>query len=687
MVRWFHQNISALDAEALLKSRGAHGSFLVRPSRKRHEEFSLFVRVKGSVTQIRIQNSSAYYNLNGGDKFASLSELVDFYMGKSKGLQDADGNRIKLKIPLKCSDSTNEKWFHQNISGLDAEALLKSRGAHGSFLVCPSRKRHEEVSLSVRVKDSVTHIRIQNTGDYYDLYGGEQFASLSELVEFYMGQEEGLQDADGSQIELKYPLNCSDPTNERWYHGHLTGPEAEKLLQKTGEPWTFLVRESCSKPGDFVTSILTPEQKDGAQKVTHIKINREENKYFITRKKFESLTELIEWHQQKPIEETTGTVLYLKKPCYSTQFNAADIENRMKELNKKSAQNEAAKAGFWEEFDALQKQEPKVHNDRKEGLRPENKSKNRYKNILPYDHTRVILKSGDKNIPGSDYINANYVNNKLWAEGEPPKRFIACQGCLNATTGDFWEMVWQENSRVIVMTTKEIEKGRTKCVPYWPDVGTNRKEFGRFSVELVSERDTKEYKVRLLRVSLTESTEKACDIHHYQYLTWPDHGVPTDPGGVLSFLEEVNCMQESIEKAGPIVVHCSAGIGRTGTIIAIDMLLDLIQMKGLDSDIDVQKTIQMVRKQRSGMVQTEAQYKFIYSALAQFIDSTKLKLKAMENIKTTKSEYGNLVVSLSKLKVTRNSSQNQPKGTVYENLNAVKQKEVVEEEKSAEEQI
>ncbi|NP_001167468.1 protein tyrosine phosphatase non-receptor type 6 L homeolog [Xenopus laevis] len=578
------------------------------------------------------------------------------------------------------------RWLHQNITGQEAETLLKSRGVHGSFLVRPSRKRQGDFSLSVRVEDSVTHIRIQNTGDYYDLYGGEQFATLSELVEFYTGQAECLQDTGGNRIELKYPLNCSDPTNERWYHGYLSGTDSEKLLQKTGEPWTFLVRESRSKPGDFVISILTPEQKDGAQKVTHVKINTVGDTYNIGRETFESLTDLIEWHKKKPIEEATGTFLYLKKPYYSTRVNAADIENRMKELNKKSEQDEAAKAGFWEEFDALQKQEPKVHNDRKEGQRPENKSKNRYKNILPYDHTRVILKCGDNNTPGSDYINANYVNNKLWGDGEPPKRFIACQGCLNSTTGDFWEMVWQENSRVIVMTTKEIEKGRTKCVTYWPDVGTNGNKFGRFWVELVRERDTKEYKVRVLRVSIIDSTEKPRDIHHYQYLTWPDHGVPANPGGVLSFLEEVNCMQESMPKAGPIVVHCSAGIGRTGTIIVIDMLLDLIQMKGVDSDIDVQKTIQMVRNQRSGMVQTEAQYKFIYAAIAQFIDSTKCKLKALENKKVTESEYGNLGVSLMKMKVTRSSSKNQTEGTVYENLNAGKQKEEVVKKKSAEKQ-
>lgn len=574
------------------------------------------------------------------------------------------------------------RWFHRDITGLEAEARLKARGVHGSFLVRPSRKRPEDFSLSVRLEDSVTHIRIQNTGDYYDLYGGEQFATLTELVEYYTGQHECLQDTDGTIIPLKYPLNCSDPTNERWYHGYLSGPDAEKLLQEKGEPWTFLVRESRSKPGDFVISVLTADVKDGKPRVTHIKIFCEGEKYTLGDAKFDSLTDLIENYKKSHIEEVSGACVYLKKPYYSTRVNAADIESRMKELDKKSEKEESSKAGFWEEFDALQKQEANLLYERTEGQRPENKSKNRYKNILPFDHTRVILHCGDPNVVGSDYINANYVTNQLIDEDEPSKRFIACQGCLASTTGHFWEMVWQENSRVIVMTTKEIEKGRTKCVSYWPDA--DGKEFGRFWVEILATHDAMEFKIRTLRVSCLNDRSKTLDIYHYQYFSWPDHGVPADPGGVLSFLGEVNRVQESIPGAGPIIVHCSAGIGRTGTIIAIDMLVDTIQTKGLDCDIDVQKTIQMVRSQRSGMVQTEAQYRFIYAAIAQYIDSTKYKLQALERTKAAESEYGNLGLGIAKMKVTRSSSRPKDEGTVYENLNKKDKKEKVNKKVSSE---
>ncbi|MEQ2192584.1 Tyrosine-protein phosphatase non-receptor type 6 [Xenoophorus captivus] len=108
------------------------------------------------------------------------------------------------------------RWFHRDISGLEAEDILKSRGIHGSFLARPSKKNVGDFSLSVRVGDLVTHIRIQNTGDFYDLYGGEKFATLSELVEYYTAENGILQDKDGTLIELKYPVNCSDPTTERY---------------------------------------------------------------------------------------------------------------------------------------------------------------------------------------------------------------------------------------------------------------------------------------------------------------------------------------------------------------------------------------------------------------------------------------------------------------------------------------
>uniref|UniRef100_A0A669CC78 Tyrosine-protein phosphatase non-receptor type n=1 Tax=Oreochromis niloticus TaxID=8128 RepID=A0A669CC78_ORENI len=509
-----------------------------------------------------------------------------------------------------------------------AENLLLTRGVDGSFLARPSKSNPGDFTLSVRRNGAVTHIKIQNTGDYYDLYGGEKFATLAELVQYYMEHHGQLKEKNGDVIELKYPLNCADPTSERWFHGHLSGREAEKLLTEKGKNGSFLVRESQSHPGDFVLSVRTGDDKtdssDSKPKVTHVMIRCQHDlKYDVGGgEKFDSLTDLVEHYKKNPMVETLGTVLQLKQPLNTTRINAAEIESRVRELSKLAEATDKVKQGFWEEFETLQQQECKLLYSRKEGQRPENKNKNRYKNILPFDHTRVVLKDGDPDEPGSDYINANII--MVCNQGTKVKKsYIATQGCLHNTISDFWRMVFQEDSRVIVMTTKEVERGKSKCVKYWPDVSA-LKEYGAMRVRNVRETSAHDYILRELKLS-KGNTERT--VWQYHFRAWPDHGVPTDPGGVLDFLEEVNLKQESILDAGPITVHCSAGIGRTGTFIVIDILIDVIREKGVDCDIDVPKTIQMVRSQRSGMVQTEAQYRFIYMAVQHYIETLQRRIE------------------------------------------------------------
>lgn len=327
-----------------------------------------------------------------------------------------------------------------------------------------------------RRNSQITHIKIQNTGDFYDLYGGEKFATLGELVQYYQENLGQLKEKSGELIQLKYPLSTSDPTSERWFHGSLTGKETEDLLLKNAKNGAFLVRESQSNPGDYVICARTED------KITHVKIRyKPDGKYDVGGgERFESLSELIEFYKRNPMVETSGTVVHLKTPFNATRITATTIDSRVRVLSKENTAN-SGKSGFWEEFEYLQQQELKHYYTRKEGQRNENRSKNRYKNILPFDYTRVKLignqPSGDEAANGStdangdtttDYINANLIradydpdrSDKAAVEPSrsngPSKAYIATQGPLVNTVNDFWWMIWQENSRVIVMTTKQV---------------------------------------------------------------------------------------------------------------------------------------------------------------------------------------------------------------------------------------
>ncbi|XP_070624516.1 tyrosine-protein phosphatase non-receptor type 11-like isoform X2 [Bos indicus] len=517
-----------------------------------------------------------------------------------------------------------------------------SSGQHGSFLARPSKSCPGGFTLSVRRHNEVTHIKIQNTGDYYDLYGGEKFATLAELVQHYTGQHGGLlRERGGAPVELRHPLGCQDPTSERWYHGHLSGKEAEKLLMEKGRPGSFLVRESQSKPGDFVLSVLTQQldRVDRQPRVTHIMIHfQPDGKYDVGGgEQFDTLGDLVERYRKNPMVERSGVVVHLRQPLKATRISAASIESRVQELSEATDASEKAKQGFWEEFEVsaccplppfrlpssglwqgpaegcgsgrvwrvlralgpqakapllqmLQQQECRLLYPRKEGQRPENKPKNRYKNILPFDTTRVILHDVDDRVPGADYINANYIRqaaDPTFFQSDPEEKpghglgkvYIATQGCLPTTVAAFWAMVHQENTHVIVMTTREVERGRNKCFRYWPELHGSQ-EYGHLHVCNMAEHWAQGYCVRELQVWRPDQEESPHTVKHYQYFSWPDHGVPAEPTGVLSFLEEVNRTHSSMPGAGPMVVHCSAGIGRTGTIIVIDILVDVIRRQG-----------------------------------------------------------------------------------------------------------
>eukprot|EP00037_Helgoeca_nana_P032290 m.413148 g.413148 ORF g.413148 m.413148 type:complete len:381 (-) comp29027_c0_seq1:1326-2468(-) len=241
-------------------------------------------------------------------------------------------------------------------------------------------------------------------------------------------------------------------------------------------------------------------------------------------------------------------------------------------------------------------------------LPPGTKHKNRYVNVLPNATTRVPLSlvDGDET---SDFINANFVSGYNW-----PKRYIASQGPLPKTMGDFWRMIWEQEVCCIVMTTGLQEGGRKKCDRYWPEEGTV--DFEGHAVTVADSVDCGPW--ILTTLTLVKGSDAPRTVKHFWYTGWPDHGVPETAAPVIAFLRAVRV--ETANSRAPILVHCSAGIGRTGTFMAID-----IGMQQLQSEwrvCDIKGAVTKMRKERGGSVQTAVQYRFIHLALAEYCTPT-----------------------------------------------------------------
>lgn len=593
-------------------------------------------------------------------------------------------------------------WYHPNLSNVEAERLLKEKGEDGGFLVRPSQSAPGQFSLSVRQKDKVSHFKIKRDhgGDAYSLQCGDHFKTLTQLVKYYIKNQLKLTDKDKDVFELKWPLKFSKSPTERWFHGSISGAEAEETIIRYGVNGSFLVRESQSHLGGYVLTVRTKDELSQADKVTHVMIRYHDDKYDVGGgKKFATLTDLVEHYKRNPMVETTGTVVNMKCPFNTTRFTASDIDARVNELSKDSPESTSVD-GFWEEFEQLQNQEARNQscflNRKRIAQSGENKLKNRYKFILPYDHTLVKLSrpksslsssssaflshnghNKDNNISNfpsamnafnlsasatldnstitgndkandiGDYINASYIKlvddgQIINSESKPvqnSKVYIATQGPLPNTVNDFWWMVWQEKSECIVMLTKEVERGKNKCYRYWPTPNQKILKSSPLEIEILSENYVEDYVIRGFEIRFygnecqTSKLRNSSNSHQqqmddcvskrrvvqYHYLAWPDHSIPSTPQSIIGFLKTVN----TIRPDGPMIVHCCAGIGRSGTLIVIDMLIDQLKHNGLGYEIDIYQLVNILRAQRFSLVQTVTQYEYIYFAIQNYINSLK----------------------------------------------------------------
>ncbi|XP_017100962.2 tyrosine-protein phosphatase 99A isoform X9 [Drosophila bipectinata] len=298
--------------------------------------------------------------------------------------------------------------------------------------------------------------------------------------------------------------------------------------------------------------------------------------------------------------------------------------------------------GFSREYEAIQNECITDDLPCEHSQHPENKRKNRYLNITAYDHSRVHLHPTPGQKKNLDYINANFIDGYQKAHA-----FIGTQGPLPDTFDCFWRMIWEQRVAIIVMITNLVERGRRKCDMYWPKDGVET--YGVIQVKLIEEEVMSTYTVRTLQIKhLKLKKKKQCNteklVYQYHYTNWPDHGTPDHPLPVLNFVKKSSAANPA--EAGPIVVHCSAGVGRTGTYIVLDAMLKQIQQKNI---VNVFGFLRHIRAQRNFLVQTEEQYIFLHDALVEAIASgeTNLMSEQVEELKNCtpylEQQYKNII--------------------------------------------
>ncbi|XP_026863299.2 receptor-type tyrosine-protein phosphatase beta [Electrophorus electricus] len=246
---------------------------------------------------------------------------------------------------------------------------------------------------------------------------------------------------------------------------------------------------------------------------------------------------------------------------------------------------------------------------------PENRCKNRYNNILPYDATRVKLSCLEDD-PCSDYINASFMPGNRFR-----REYIATQGPLPGTKDDFWRMVWEQNVHNIVMVTQCVEKGRVKCDQYWP-MNKEPLYYGDLVVQLLSESVLSEWTIREFRIHTEGLSSYPRIVRHFHYTVWPDHGVPDTTQSLIQFVRTVRDYMDRVVNSGPAVVHCSAGVGRTGTFIVLDRALQQLDSR---ATVDIYGCVFELRLHRSHMVQTESQYVYLHQCVRDVLRARKLR--------------------------------------------------------------
>ncbi|XP_041353987.1 tyrosine-protein phosphatase 10D-like [Gigantopelta aegis] len=318
-------------------------------------------------------------------------------------------------------------------------------------------------------------------------------------------------------------------------------------------------------------------------------------------------------HSRPPSEtSSSGEELFdieKERPVKMIEFN-----NHIADLHKDSNLRFSQE---YEDLKALSPNSPMIHSEM-DG----NRVKNRYVNILPFDHSRVKLlpleEDPDNGVDTSDYINANFIPGY-----KGPREYIATQGPMTGTIADFWRMIWEQHSTLIVMLSDLQEKGRPKVDQYWPPNPLEPVNYGEIVVELTSVSQLNKFIIRIFKLTLGKEDRL---VRQYFIPGWEDYSANLTPEDVISFIQTIRKEIHPAADCGPVVVHCSAGVGRSGTFIALDVFQQWVDDHQLNEELDVFEFVLKMRNNRPHMVQTEKQYIFIHDTLNVMIEKRKLIL-------------------------------------------------------------
>ncbi|KAL3868035.1 hypothetical protein ACJMK2_040874 [Sinanodonta woodiana] len=254
-------------------------------------------------------------------------------------------------------------------------------------------------------------------------------------------------------------------------------------------------------------------------------------------------------------------------------------------------------------------------------MQVENKDKNRYKGMVPYDDNRVKLHVWDEDLE-TDYINASFIDGFSRSQA-----YVAAQGPMENTLNDFWRMIWQVKATKIVMLTNLNERSGSKCMQYWPDEGSV--DFGKISVQLIQTDQFSDFIIRTMKIKMNDclEEEKSRMIKQFHFTTWPDKSVPRYSSSIVHFRHKIYTTEDEGNSSGPLVVHCSAGVGRTGTFIAIDFLVNEAQAQGT---VNVTSCLEILRNQRVLMIQTLEQFIFVHEVLVEAMTCTTSAVSARD---------------------------------------------------------